>query len=113
MSDELAAAIEGAQAYEDLHVDALFGQEEASALIEPVAVIIAGIIAIPPDPDVRIGDEAIERDAFVRALEDISHNEDRSLASRTCDRGSPEYARVKFSERSDGSPPPAYSVRDE
>ena len=73
----------------------------------------ARIIAIPPDANVRIGDETIERKPFERTLEDIFHNENRSIASRTCDRGSPEYARVKFSERSDGSPPPAYSVRDE
>jgi len=55
-------------------VDAFVRQEEASAVIKTVAMVVAGIIAVTSDSDVGIGDEAIKRDALERAIEYFLHD---------------------------------------
>lgn len=69
-------------------------QKEASAVVEAMTVIVAGVVAVTSDPDIGIGDEAIERDALEGALEDILHDKYRLFASRACGENSPEFLRV-------------------
>ena len=73
-------------------------QKEASAVVEAMTVIAAGVVAVTSDPDIGIGDEAIERDALERALEDILHDKYRLFASRPCGGNSPEFLRVNASK---------------
>src|SRR5690606_4035890 len=73
--DEGRARSDRAEAADDEPVRALVRQKETGAIIEAVAVVIARIIAVPADDDVRVGDLLVERNAPEGALEEIVHEE--------------------------------------
>ncbi len=71
--DEGSATADRTEAADDQPVDARFGHQIAGTLIEAVAVIIAGIVAVAANNDVGIGDLTVERNAQKRALEVVGH----------------------------------------
>ncbi len=71
--DERCARSDRAKGSNDELVRIFVRQEKAGALVKPMAMIIAGVIAVPPDPDVRVSDKAIKRDALERAIENVGH----------------------------------------
>src|SRR5690606_23345653 len=72
--NESRAGAYRAERPDDEAVGILVRQEIARALIERMAVIVAGIVAVATDGDAWIGHLPVERDALERAFEDVFHD---------------------------------------
>lgn len=91
--DEGGAGADRTERPDHERVDVLLGEKKAGSVVEAVPEIVTGMGAVPPDPDIGVGDEAIERDPLERALENSLHDETegseaaRSAMGRPISRG--------------------------
>ncbi len=72
--DESGTRSDRAKAADDKLIGTFIGQEKAGAVVKTMAMIIARIIAVAPNDDVRICDLVVERDALEWAFEVIFHD---------------------------------------
>ncbi len=71
--DEAGAGTDRAEAPNQQAINALIWQKIAGAFVEALAMVVAGVVAEPPDQDVRICDLFVQGDSPKRALEVILH----------------------------------------
>jgi len=71
--DEGGPAADRTEAADDQPVDARLGHQEAGAVVETVAVIIARIIAVAPDDDVGVGRLFGQQSPLEWAFEHLGH----------------------------------------
>ena len=97
--DEGGAGADRTERPDHERVDALIGEKKAGAIVEAVPVIVTGIGAVAPDPDVGVGDEAIERDPLERALENSLHDETEGWQAAQAAMACPVLARANAGRR--------------